>query len=408
MKIMVANKDDYIRFNEMVSDKMKIFELQDDTINYIIHRVELGDKAQDVSLMDSCINNLLDKQYVRKNYIKLEEIQEINDLVSNLSKEECQILNAYAELKRYRIKNLNEIKELITNINDYQILQAYNLDEVGRLIAQKEEGYHMGIDIVPFVNFTELAERYLFDANIKENFCSYGLLINTRDMLDNKLVQAKIDKDKIFKIEIANRKEFEESQMYSRVTIYLPTSKEILKEKFQKINLDYEKLTIDDTYVTKCEIVNFNNENLSYEFNEMIKEKIRKSTIEDHYIPFQEVELLCEEVKNFDNIRMKKFLALIYTQENQANDMYELVKCAKATKKYELLPEVKNLTDMGRYLVEETGYFNDVSFLEDYIDYYTLAKDYTQKGYTHNGSFTKHGYLIKKELEKDLIEEEEF
>lgn len=407
MKIIVANKDDYIKFNAMVSNEMDTFELVDGTTDYIIHRVELGNKTKDVSLMDSCINNLLDKQYEKREYIKLEDIQAINELICGLSKEECQILNAYAEVKKFNIKNLDEIKEFITNINDYQILQAYNLHEVGILIARKEASYHMDINIIPFVNFTELAERYLFDANIKGDFCSYGLLVNTRDMLDNELIQPKIDKDKMFKIEVVNKEEFKESQMCSRVIIYLPTSKEILKEKFQKINLDYDKLTIKDTHVVKCEIINFYNENLSHEFNEMMKEKIEKFETDAYSISFQEIELLSKEVKKFDNIKMKKFLALVYVQKDQINDMNDLLNCAKATKNYELLPEVKNLTDMGRYLVEETGYFNDVSFLEDYIDYYKLARDYTQKGCTYSGSFTEHGYLIRKELEENISKEEQ-
>ena len=98
MKVIVANKDDYINFNTMLLGKMKTFELTEDSTDYIIHRVKVGDETQDVSLIDSCINNLLDEQYERRKYIKLEEIQEINNLISNLNKEECHILNAYAEI----------------------------------------------------------------------------------------------------------------------------------------------------------------------------------------------------------------------------------------------------------------------------------------------------------------------
>ena len=138
MKVIVANKDDYIKFNAMLLDKMKTFELTEDATDYIIHRVKLGDETQDVSLMDSCINNLLEEQYEKREYIKIEEIQVINNLISKLNENECRILNAYAEIKRYSIKNLNKITELITNINDYQIIEKYNLHELGKLIAQKD------------------------------------------------------------------------------------------------------------------------------------------------------------------------------------------------------------------------------------------------------------------------------
>ena len=98
MKVIVANKDDYIKFNAMLLDKMKTFELTEDATDYIIHRVKLGDETQDVSLMDSCINNLLEEQYEKREYIKIEEIQVINNLISKLNENECRILNAYAEI----------------------------------------------------------------------------------------------------------------------------------------------------------------------------------------------------------------------------------------------------------------------------------------------------------------------
>lgn len=408
MKIIVATKDDYIKFNARLLNKMKTFELTEDSTDYIIHRVKLGDETQDVSLIDSCINNLLDEQYEKRRYIKLEEIQAINDLISNLNKEECRILNAYAEVNRYSIKDLNEIKELITNINDYQIIEKYNLHEIGKLIAEKIPGYKMDINVIPFMNFAKLAENYLFDADIKENFCSYGLLVNTRQMLDNELIQPKIEKDKVLKIEVVNKKEFEESSKYSKVTIYLPTTKEKLEEKFKLINLDYNKLTIQDTHITKCEIVNFDDEILSNRFNKVMEYEIEKFFNNSYLTPFQEIELLCKEVRNFDNIRMQKFLALAEVKESKINYIHDLVNYASKTSNYNLLPNICDFYDMGKYLVNETGHFDDVSVLEGYIDYYKLAKDYTQKGYTYNGLFTEYGYLMEKEdLDRNQKREEE-
>lgn len=402
MKVIVANKDDYIKFNARLKDNMQTFELAKDTTDYIIHRVKLGKDSQDVSLMDSCINNLLDEQYEKRKYIELEEIQAINNLICNLSKAECQILNAYAEVKRYSIRDLEEIKELITNINDYQIVEAYNLHEVGKLIAEKVSGYKMDINVIPFMNFAKLAEDYLFDSKINEDFCSYGLLVNTRKMLDNELIQPKIEENKVFKIEVVNKKEFDESGIYNSIIIYLPTTTEDLIEKFQRINLDYDKVMSQDTDIIECEIVNFYNEELSMDFNKMIKRIIESVGIDEETTPFEEINLLCNKVKKFDNIKMSKFLAMVEIKKNKISSIHDLVKCAKTIQKYELLPDVKNVREMGKYLVYETGHFDDVRFLEDYIDYNKLVKDYTQKGSQYRGEFTEYGYLMKKEfLEKE-------
>ena len=413
MNIIVANKDDYIKFNARIINKIHYFELTNDIKDYIIHRVSLGNNSHDVSSMDSCINNLLDEQYEKGKYITLDEIKEINDLILKLNKEECNILNAYAEINSYTIKDFDELKNLIKNIDNYQILEAYSLHEVGLLIVKKLDEYKVNINMIPYVDYVKLAEQYLFDANIKERFCSYGLFIDTSEMSDNELIQPKIEKDKVLKVEVVNKKEFEESSNYSKIIVYLPSTDEVLKEKFKRVNLDFDRLTIQDKHITKCEIVNFEDYILAERFNKVMEYELDKFSNNSYTTPFQEIELLCKEIKKFDNIKMQKFLALEEIKDKNINYIHDLVECAKQISNYELLPNVNDLNDMGKYLVNETGHFDDISFLKDYIDYYKLAKDYTRKGYTYNGEFTEYGYIMKKEFEENIenkkeSEEEEY
>ena len=413
MNIIVANKDDYIKFNARIINKIHYFELTNDIKDYIIHRVSLGNNSHDVSSMDSCINNLLDEQYEKGKYITLDEIKEINDLILKLNKEECNILNAYAEINSYTIKDFDELKNLIKNIDNYQILEAYSLHEVGLLIVKKLDEYKVNINMIPYVDYVKLAEQYLFDANIKERFCSYGLFIDTSEMSDNELIQPKIEKDKVLKVEVVNKKEFEESSNYSKIIVYLPSTDEVLKEKFKRVNLDFDRLTIQDTHITKCEIVNFEDYILAERFNKVMEYELDKFSNNSYTTPFQEIELLCKEIKKFDNIKMQKFLALEEIKDKNINYIHDLVECAKQISNYELLPNVNDLNDMGKYLVNETGHFDDISFLKDYIDYYKLAKDYTREGCTYNGDFTEYGYIMKKEFEENIenkkeSEEEEY
>jgi len=404
MEVILANKNDYIRFRKGELDAIDTFKSANDTADYIVCEVKLGDNTQNFSSMDSCINNFLDQQYEKNEYIKLEEIQEIDKLAKGLNQEECKILNAYAEVKRYTVEDLQEIKKLIENIENYQIIKVHNLHELGVLISEKIPCYHMNLEVIPFVDFKKLASNYLYDSNIKENFCSYGILIDTREILENDLVQAKIGTDKVFKIEVVNKKEFEESQSYSRVTIYIPTTKEILKEKLKQIHLDYDKITIQDTHITKCELVNFVDEILANKFNQVMEYKISRFVDEGYSIPFNKIYELCEKVKRFDNISMCKFLALEDTKSDTIKNINDLINCSKQISNYNILPQVCDYSDMGRYLVHETGHFDEVSFLEDYIDYDKLARDYTKNGYTYSGIFTEYGYLMKN-LEKDLAQE---
>ena len=95
---------------------------------------------------------------------------------------------------------------------------------------------------------------------------------------------------------------------------------------------------------------------------------------------------------------MSKFLALTETKGYDITYIHDLVTIAKETKNYNILPDIKNLKDMGEYLVNETGHFDDPSILRDYIDYFKLGRDYTKDGCTYQGEFTNYGYLMKKEF----------
>lgn len=241
-------------------------------------------------------------------------------------------------------------------------MEAYSLHEVGLLIAKKLDEYKVNINMIPYVDYVKLAEQYLFNANIKERFCSYGLFIDTSEMLDNELIQPKIEKDKVLKVEVVNKKEFEESSNYSKIIIYFPATDEVLKEKFKRVNLDFDRLTIQDTHITKCEIVNFEDYILAERFNKVMEYELDKFSNNSYTTPFQEIELLCKEIKKFDNIKMQKFLALEEIKDKNINYIHDLVECAKQISNYELLPNVNDLNDMGKYLVNETGHFDDISF----------------------------------------------
>ena len=231
-------------------------------------------------------------------------------------------------------------------------------------------------------------------------------------MLDNDLIEEKLEENKILKITFANKKQFGETPFCNQATICLPADQERIKEKLEQIGLDYENLSNEDTYITFCKLLNFDNEELSDGFDFLIEKMLEKLVQEQgKTTSLQEIELLCNELEKFDNIRMNKFIAIIEAKENEITNFNEIIGYAKNTEKYEVIYDVKNFEDLGKYLVNETGNFDDVSLLSNYINYEKLAEDYTREGCTYNGDFTHYGYLIKKEefeiVNKKENEEEE-
>lgn len=413
IEINVANKEDYIKFYSGKIDVMKTFTLQNNTKNYVINRVRLGNENKDVEKINTCINNLLDEQYEKGEYIKLKDIQSLDDLILKLDNDKCKVLNAYAQVHNFTVKDLKEIETLINNIRNYTILEVHTLHEVGILVAQKIPSFRMGIEVIPYVDFRKLGSDFLYESNIKENFCSYGLLVDTNEMYENDLIQPNIDEKKILKVRVANKKEYEESENYSNIIIYLPSTKEEIQEKLKKINIEYDKLKINDTHVIECEKINSKNEKITEDFNKIIKKKIKEFEEESYITPFEEIEKLSYKIEKYDNYAMEKFLALINVKDKEINYIRDIVNLAEHIDEYELIPEVKDFNDMGKYLVLETGFLNDINLLDKYIDYSELAKDYLEQGVLCKGDFTEYGYIIKNNniekrgsLKKE--EEEEF
>lgn len=206
-----------------------------------------------------------------------------------------------------------------------------------------------------------------------------------------------------FKVDVINKKQYEESNAYKEIKIVIPKDEEELKNDFKYLDLDYNNLSIQDTHIKECYIIDFGDEKLTNGFNNMINSMLENFEKEDGYTtPFQEIINLYTEIKKFDNTTMEKFLALVETEVYYIRNIKDLVEYTKKTKNYELLSDIKNYKELGEYLVNETGYFDDVSTLDAYIDYYKLAEDYSRTGCVHEGEFTKFGYLMKKEF----VEEE--
>ena len=53
----------------------------------------------------------------------------------------------------------------------------------------------------------------------------------------------------IAKIDMVNKKEYEESEIYKEIKIIIPRSREELEKDFEYLGLNYNKYTTQDTHI---------------------------------------------------------------------------------------------------------------------------------------------------------------
>lgn len=208
------------------------------------------------------------------------------------------------------------------------------------------------------------------------------------------------------KLNLVNKHEYEENEDYRELVIKIPEEIERLEEDFRYLGLDYNNLSIKDTHILKCTVIDTENLQIAIELTKEITSIMDRANQNGYTTTYQDIKKMFDLINRFDR---EKLLAILELKRDDISNINGAVKYANKVKEYNLLKDVNNLTDMGKYLVEETGHFDEVSLLSDYIDYEGLACDYIKSGYVYAGKFTKFGYLMKKEeFQNNQEDEEEF
>ena len=152
----------------------------------------------------------------------------------------------------------------------------------------------------------------------------------------------------------------------------------------------------------------------SKEFSEVITEEvsniINRASNLGYTTPYQDINKLFSILDTFDCKEKKdKLLAVLSTNQGQIANIKDMIEYANNLEKYNFLPNVKDLEDMGKYFFREVDFIQDLDILKKYINYEELAKDYIKGLSEKEGIFTEYGYLTKiEEGRTEKIEEEEF
>lgn len=209
----------------------------------------------------------------------------------------------------------------------------------------------------------------------------------------------------IAKIDMVNKKEYEESEIYKEIKIIIPRSREELEKDFEYLGLNYNKYTTQDTHIKECIFMNKEDEDFAVNISGYINNIIRKADKLGYTTPFQDIKKFYNMVKDFNEYKQYKILAIMEAKENDIKNIKDVLKYAQNIDCFDLTEAYDN-QELGRRLVYEGEI--DIEDLMEYADMEQLGKEYAEDKNMVN---TQYGYLKQ---ERDLIDyieqdnEEEF
>lgn len=115
-----------------------------------------------------------------------------------------------------------------------------------------------------------------------------------------------------------------------------------------------------------------------------------------HYIPseYEDISLLMKAVKMFNNLcvydQEKVNAVLEFEPIHLCSELIELI---QTLDNYDLYHNVHNDYDLGYYWLNESGCFEIPEFLETYLDYNCVGRNYYLES---NGCYTSYGYVEMK------------
>lgn len=355
--------------------------------------------GKEYKIFNKCVNDYL---IDNNKSLDIETINNIEYLLNNIENSDIKIIDAYLEINNYTINSIEEITELLSNIDYYKILDVYNNKELGEYVIDKVPDFEIPKYLMQFIDTEKLGEQYLTVNNIKHEYCSKGILLYTRYMFTNDLLDEKIKDEHTLRLLVTDRQQYEKNNLYKRVDLIFPMPEERLKEKLELLGTKENNVK-----VLECSVLNLYPQ-IKNNLILIMERIVSRLEFREKETSLSDVQALALKMQNMDNIQIAKFVALLEYKEMDVNSFEDIVKLTEEIKNYELLPDIQNAKEMGKYLVNETAYFDDVSLLAEYIDYERLAEDYTRNGCTYSGRYTELGYLMEKEsFELEQNEEEE-
>lgn len=207
------------------------------------------------------------------------------------------------------------------------------------------------------------------------------------------------------KLNIVNKHEYEENEDYREIIIKIPKETEKLERDFRYLGLDYNNLSIQDTHVLECEVIDTSDPQFSATMSAELSNIIAKGNESGWTAPYQDVKAIFKIINNLNTEDRDKLLAILETRREDISNIKDAIKFANNIDCFELI-----VADDEEELARNLIYNGDIDIedLMDYADLNRLGQEYADD---KNMKKTTQGYLkqecdLKNEIKKE--EEEEF
>lgn len=208
------------------------------------------------------------------------------------------------------------------------------------------------------------------------------------------------------RIDMVNKKQYEESEIYKEIKIVIPRSSEELEKDFKYLDLEYEDYTIQDTHIKECEFIDNKDPAFSASMSKVMNDLIVIANDSGYTTPFQDMKKFYGIIKKLDSYERDKLLAVMEVKNEQINNIKDAIKYAQNINCFNLTEAYDN-EELARKLIYNGEI--DIEDLMEYADLDRLGKEYSED---KNMTRTEYGYLNQECDLKEYIsqekEEEEF
>lgn len=206
------------------------------------------------------------------------------------------------------------------------------------------------------------------------------------------------------KLNIVNKREYAENHNYREIIIKLPKSEEELKKDFEYLGVDYNNLSIQDTHIKECVVIDSNDPHFSGAISIELSNIIERANNLGWTTSYQDIKSMYAILTFLNEDERDKLLAVLEFKREQISNMKDAVEYCSHLSWYSFFNGINTPEEYAEELVKSREL--DIDDIISYIDLRQLGMDYI-KNESRKNKFTQYGLLFEKESNFINQEEEE-